>query len=475
MRSLSTRLILAFALTSLVGIGLAALFVRQLVTDQFDDFVLEQRRTEFITSVADYYAANGSWRGISPAVLFGNGDHHGDGGPDDGPRITFALADGDGTIVLSPNPLDRGRQATADELAAGTPVTVDSETVGTAMLVGPGPGLSPAEQRYLASTDLALGAAALVGLGIALTLGWLLARLITRPVRDLTEATRALAAGELGAQVPVRSSDELGLLARQFNTMSGDLQKATELRRRMTADIAHDLRTPLTVISGYLEALRDESLRPTPARFAAMHDETQVLLRLVEDLHTLSLADAGELVLKRQAVEPAQLLTRVAKTYRDAAAQAGVSLHVEPAPSLPTLWADGEQLLRVLGNLVSNALRHTPHGGGITLGAALADGGVALRVVDTGEGIPEEHLPNVFERFYRVDPSRHSETGGSGLGLAIVRSIVEAHGGEISVSSAPGEGTTFHCRLPLAALTCDAAPRPPHTVSADEAHMHDRV
>jgi signal transduction histidine kinase len=451
MRSLSTRLILAFAVTSLVGISLAALFVRQLVADQFDDFVLEQRRSEFVTSTADYYAANGSWEGISPAMLFRRDGDHREGGPDDGPRITFALADRSGAIVLSPNPLDRGRAASADELAAGTPVTVNGEPVGTAMLFGPGPGLSPAEQRYLARTDLALGAAALVGLGIALTLGWLLARLITRPVRDLTAATKALAAGDLGAQVPVRSADELGLLARQFNTMSMDLQRATELRRRMTADIAHDLRTPLTVISGYLEALRDESLRPTPARFAAMHDETQVLLRLVEDLHTLSLADAGELALRRQEVEPAQLLNRVAQTYRDAAARAGVRLQVEPVAGLPALWADGEQLLRVLGNLVSNALRHTPAGGRITLGAARDGDAVAFTVADTGEGIAAEHLPNIFERFYRADSSRNVESGGSGLGLAIVRSIVEAHGGRVSVASAPGEGTRFTCMVPAGA------------------------
>jgi signal transduction histidine kinase len=471
MRSLSTRLILAFAITSLVGIGLAALFVRQLVNDQFDDFVLEQRRTEFIASTASYYAANGSWAGISPAVLFRNDGHHQDGGQDDGPRVFFALADQSGRIILSPNPLDRGRQASAAELAAGTAVTVDGQQVGTAMLIGPEPGLSPAEQRYLARTDEALGAAALVGLVIALVLGWLLARLITRPVRDLTTATNALAAGELGAQVPVRSSDELGLLARQFNTMSADLQRATELRRRMTADIAHDLRTPLTVISGYLEALLDESLRPTPARFGAMHDETQVLLRLVEDLHTLSLADAGELTLRYQEVEPAQLLTRVAQTYRDAATHQDVRLVVEPAPGLPTLYADGEQLLRVLGNLVSNALRHTLPGGRITLGAVRDGDGVAFTVADTGEGIAAEHLPNIFERFYRADSSRNVETGGSGLGLAIVRSIVEAHGGSVRVTSEPGAGTTFTCRLPVRDDELMTSQRPPTVAPAADVHL----
>jgi signal transduction histidine kinase len=470
MRSLSTRLILAFAITSLVGIGLAALFVRQLVNDQFDDFVLEQRRTEFVAAIGDYYATNGGWAGITPAILF-RGDHH-EGGQDDGPHITFALADQNGTIVLSPNPLDRGRQASADELAAGTPVTVDGAQIGTAMLVGPAPGLSPAEQRYLARTDLALGSAALFGLAIALALGWLLARLITRPVRDLTTATNALAAGELGAQVPVRSSDELGLLARQFNTMSSDLQRATELRRRMTADIAHDLRTPLTVIGGYLEALRDESLRPTPARFAAMHDETQVLLRLVEDLHTLSLADAGELTLRRQEVEPAPLLTRVAQTYRDAATAQGVHLLVESLPGVPTLYADGEQLLRVLGNLVSNALRYTSAGGRITLGAACDGEQVALTVADTGEGIAAEHLPNIFERFYRADSSRTVETGGSGLGLAIVRSIVEAHGGIVAVASEPGAGTTFSCRLPAYNPARATPPRQPLVARAVDMQPH---
>jgi signal transduction histidine kinase len=455
MRSLSTRLALAFALTSLVGIGLAALFVRQLVSDQFDSFVVEQRRAEFIALVSGYYAANGSWDGISPQALFGRYDRHGWGERDDGPIITFALVDQAGLIVLSPNPLERGQPAAPALLAGATPVSVGDEVVGSVYITG-APGLSPAELRYLARTDVALGAAALVAVVAALGLGLLLARLITRPVRDLTQATRRIAAGELGQQVPVRSRDELGLLASQFNAMSADLQRATELRRRMTADIAHDLRTPLTVIAGYLEALRDESLRPTPARFAAMHDETQVLLRLVEDLHTLSLADAGELALRLQPAEPAPLLARVAQTYADAAAKAGVELRVDADPGLPRLLVDVEQIVRALGNLVSNALRYTPAGGRVALGAGAAGDAVLLTVADTGPGIAAEHLPNIFERFYRADESRHQATGGSGLGLAIVRSIVTAHGGEVAVASAPGRGTTFTIRLPGAGA---AAPR----------------
>ena len=454
MRSLSTRLVLAFALTSLVGIGLAALFVRQLVTNQFDAFMLQQRRSELVSRLASYYAVTGSWRGFRPAVLLvGPLDRH-DGGGDrfeESRWLALTLVDQNGTIVFSLNPRELGRSVTAAELATGAAIELDGVTVGTVILPNLPSGRNQEQMRYLAGTDRALGAAGLVALAVALALGLLLARLITRPVRDLTRATQALAAGELGAQVAVRSHDELGLLASQFNTMSRDLERATTLRRRMTADIAHDLRTPLTVIAGYLEALRDDVLRPTPTRFATMYDETQVLLRLVEDLHTLSLADSGELVLRREPLDTGRLLSRAVQTYRDAAAQAGVSLSVELSRPVAPIFADPDQLVRVLGNLVSNALRHTPSGGTITLGAHDEATVVTLTVTDSGEGIAPEHLPNVFERFYRADSSRHSASGGSGLGLAIVRSIVEAHRGEVAVTSKLGEGSCFTITLPRAA------------------------
>jgi signal transduction histidine kinase len=236
----------------------------------------------------------------------------------------------------------------------------------------------------------------------------------------------------------------------------------------MTADVAHDLRTPLTVIAGYLEALRDRVLKPTPERFAAMYDETQLLLRLVDELHTLSLADAGELRVDRQPIAPRQILTRVAETYRHAAEQQGVTLRAEAGGDLPELCVDVEQIVRALGNLVTNALRHTPAGGTVTLSAAVETNDqrpttknnrpealvvgpsslVVLRVCDTGEGIAPEHLPSVFERFYRADPSRQQATGGSGLGLAIVKSIVEAHGGQVGAASARGQGTVITITLP---------------------------
>ncbi|GAB4450657.1 MAG: ATP-binding protein [Chloroflexi bacterium OHK40] len=461
---LSTRLLLAFALTSLAGIALAALLVRQLVTSAFDDYVRDQRLAAYVEAASAYFAQQGSWEGAA-GVLRNASEPESPSGPPfaDGPpgraRNDFVLADVEGTIVVAPNPLLRGTPARQEDLARGTPITVNGQHVGTVFSLGPPPGRNPAEERYLARTDLALGAAALGALAVALPLSLLLARLITRPVRDLTTAARAIAEGKLRQEVPVRSRDELGMLAAQFNVMSARLDRANELRRRMTADIAHDLRTPLTVIAGYLEALRDESLRPTPKRFATMYDETQVLLRLVQDLHTLSLADAGELPLKLQPVAPRRLLERVATAYQHTASQAGIAIELDAEDGLPDLRLDIEQTVRALGNLMSNALRHTPTGGRVTLTARLTNDGVALEVADTGPGIPPEHLPNIFERFYRADSSRSHTAGGSGLGLAIVRSIVEAHGGQVRASSVPGHGATFTITLP-------ASPAAPSTPAA---------
>jgi signal transduction histidine kinase len=257
-----------------------------------------------------------------------------------------------------------------------------------------------------------------------------------------------MATGELEQQVVVRSRDELGELAAAFNQMSADLARASELRRQMTADIAHDLRTPLTVITGYLESLRDGVLQPSPARFDTIYNEAQQLQRLVEDLRTLSLADAGELPLNRQLVSPQELLEGLVAAYKHQAERQSIALHWQAEPGLPAINVDADRMMQVLSNLVSNALRYTPAGGQIALTAAQRGAGVQLTVQDNGAGIAREALPHIFERFYRGDPARQQHDGESGLGLAIARSIVEAQGGTIAVQSALGAGTTFTIMLP---------------------------
>lgn len=461
MRSLSVRLVLAFLLTSVVGVGLAAFFIRQLVVDSFNDYLFEQRRDDFVEAAQTYYSQYGTWDGVGEWLRHnGVPSHLSEGSgfpPPEGMmlpppmpnRLSFSLADANGIIVTSPDPRQRGQQLSSEELQKGLAIKVDGQQVGTVLLIGPGPQRNPAEERYLERTSWALAAAASIAVGIALVLGILLAQFITRPVRTLTKAAAAIAQGDLYQQVPVHSNDELGQLALQFNRMSKDLAQATAARRRMTADIAHDLRTPLTVITGYLEALRDEVLTPTPKRFAMMYDETQHLLHMVEDLHTLSLADAGELTLNREPIAPSSLLQHVADTFQHSAQQQEITLRVESEPDLPEIQIDHKQMVRTLSNLVSNALRYTPAGGSIRLRARQEVNEIVLEVADNGSGIEEHELNNIFERFYRTDTSRTLETGGSGLGLAIVRSLVEAHGGSVSVSSTLGQGTTFSIRLPI--------------------------
>jgi signal transduction histidine kinase len=455
MRSLRVKLVAAFVLTSVLGIGLSALFIRQFVVREFDDYVIAQRRTDFVELAQSYYTTYGAWDGLdrwikSRTPPFGNQppgnqsfDNHGHGQPD-----LFAVTDAAGQVVVPFGPYRMGEIVAASERAQGETIVVGEQTVGYVLTPQRTGFRNPAEEQYLARTDQALGMATVIVIAIALALGIVLTRLMIRPLQELTLATQQIAGGNLQHQVRVRSRDEIGILAMQFNRMSADLARANQLRQQMTADIAHDLRTPLTVISGYLESLRDQVLKPTPARFATLYDETQILLHLVEDLHTLSLADAGELSLNRRPIILNDLLNHVAATYQHAAEQQAVALIVQTEANPREALLDAEQITRVLRNLLSNALRYTPEHGQITLTARTTAAASELIVTDSGSGIEPEHLANIFERFYRVDTSRHQETGGSGLGLAIVKSIVELHAGTIAVASTPGQGTTFTITLP---------------------------
>jgi signal transduction histidine kinase len=353
---------------------------------------------------------------------------------------------------LIPNGRYSRRSTVPPEVAQrSTPVVVDGEPI--AYILPPERNaplqLRVEEQLYLRRTNEALLLATIGAVCVALLLGVVFARTLTRPIRDLTYAADALRQGNLGQQVPIRSRDELGRLAQTFNQMSTDLARATHARRQMTADIAHDLRTPLQVIGGYIDAMAEGDLEPTRERLATVYSEIEHLQHLVADLRTLSQADAGELPLHRQAVPPQELLARVAATYANHAAQQNITLTTNAAPGLPPLHIDEDRMRQVLGNLVSNALRYTPAGGQIMLAAAPNAAGVCLTVQDSGAGIAAADLPYVFERFYRGDRARQDDTGASGLGLAIARALIELHGGSITVASpGQGAGTTFTIILP---------------------------
>ena len=458
-RSLALKLILAFLLVSVTGVALSAFLARWATYREFEQLVVERNREEYVNRVTTFYEDTGSWDGV---LLYlrrrAQPVPQAPPAPQPGERtLAFVLVDTEGKVVAPGGPLRPGEVAPAALVADGVPIEVGDQHVGTVVTIGELPELDRRDQSYLDRTNRVAVYAALGATVIALVLGVLLARTLTHPIRALTQATRAVAAGELGQEVTVRSRDELGELATSFNQMSADLSRATEARRQMTADIAHELRTPLTVISGYLESMRDGVLKPTPERFETMYAESQHLLRLVDDLRTLSLADAGELTLNKVDVPVRVLLQRVAAVYQHPAEQRGIDLVVDVPGYLPVLVVDPDRMLQVLGNLVSNALRYTPECGRITLAASAQGSSIRLSVVDTGAGIPAEALPRVFDRFYRVDAARTSpeETGPdapaaeSGLGLAIARSIVEAHGGSIAVTSEVGSGTVFTVDLPV--------------------------
>ncbi|MFI4982900.1 MAG: sensor histidine kinase, partial [Nevskiales bacterium] len=342
-----------------------------------------------------------------------------------------------------------GEQVPADRIAQGMPVTVNGAVVGTILAPPNPPGLTPEETNYLQRTDLALLLASGGALVVAVLVGLLLARTLTHPLQALTQATQRMAGGELGEQVTVRSGDEIGELATAFNQMSRELERAVQARRQMTADIAHELRTPLTVIAGYIESMADGVLAPTPERLAVIYSEIENLQHLVGDLRMLTQADAGELRLQKQPMAAQELMQRAQAAFEHRAEQKGITLEVQPDGDAPPVAVDEIRMAQVLGNLLSNALRYTPAGGRIVLGAAASGDGVDLSVRDTGQGIAPADLPLVFNRFYRADQSR-SEDGESGLGLAIVKALVEAHGGTIEAQSQPGQGTTMRIHLPAA-------------------------
>jgi two-component system sensor histidine kinase BaeS len=315
---------------------------------------------------------------------------------------------------------------------------------------GPPPSFANVEEAFMRRVLWAAVASALLTALAALVVGGVLARTLTRPVSELTEATRALAAGDLNHVVTVHSHDEIGELAESFNTMSADLARASVLRKQMTADLAHDLRTPLTILGGYAEGLKDGRIQGSPVLFDLMHGEVIHLQRLVDDLRTLSLADTGELSLNTRLVDPAALLERTALAYLMPAEEQGLTLRVDAQEALPSVNVDTDRMTQVFNNLVSNALRHTTSGE-IVLSAQQVDSSVRLAVTDTGAGIPAEDVPFVFDRLYRGDKARsRGNDASSGLGLAIAKAIVEAHGGTIAVESTVGEGSTFTVRLPVA-------------------------
>jgi signal transduction histidine kinase len=439
--SLQFRLLAAFLLVILVAIGAASIFTSYTLkseVEQYGQNVDRIRADRMVRVLVRHYTQRGTWFGIQPfAVQMGTlyGRH-------------IVLTDSNGRVVADSQEELLGRQYSSElpgkplrQLYGGSiigtlyisPVETDPTSVGS---------LTKSINRFLF-----FGGVLAIIVAIIVTI--VMTRRISRPIHALTMAAKRLGQGDFSQRVQYQGKGEMGDLAQTFNSMADSLERAELLRRNLVTDVAHELRTPLSNIRGQLEAIGDRLMKPDVHTLSSIYGEAVLLSRLIDDLQELTLAEAGKVKLVRQEVDIVTLVRQTADTIRPLAAAKGIVLDVDLPDQVLHCDVDSHRIGQVLRNLLDNAMTHTPEGGTIIAAVEHVDGEMKVSVTDTGEGIPDEDLPNVFERFYRVDKSRSRATGGTGLGLTISRRLVEAHGGKIAVQSEPGKGSCFSFTIPL--------------------------
>lgn len=472
MNRLWVQIALAFGLVIVVDVVFVAVVANLQVRAQFGQFAAQFPQSRIGFYLADYYERRGSWEGVEavfrslPRPRLRDGEPprppEGDVPPPPPPHheaLRFILADAEGTIVYHSEgrrigePLKRRERIAATSLQS---IQWEDQTVGYLLITDPGRvDLPSLALPFLANVNRTLFQAGLVAGGLGVVLGLLIARGVSSPLSHLEGAARHISQGRLERRVPVRGTREVASLAQAFNEMAANLQQEQQNQRNMIADIAHELRTPLSVLQGNLQAILEDVYPLEKSEIATIYDETLVLGRLVNDLHELSRAEAGQLSLNIQPCELTAVIERSAAVFGDLAKEKAIELRVTYPERLPPLLADQDRLQQVVHNFLSNALRFTPSGGTVDLlveeqAREEARGPALLRVsvIDNGAGIAPQHLPFVFDRFWRADTSRSRDLGGSGLGLAIARQLVEAMGGTIGVDSEVGKGSHFWFTLP---------------------------
>ncbi|MFC2041588.1 sensor histidine kinase [Chloroflexota bacterium] len=426
----------------LIAVGAVYFFASQTAGSEIRRYGERTERARFSRAgfeLIRYYYEQGNWDGIQPYIeqwgsLYGQ-------------RIL--LTDSSGVVVADSQGELLGEQYNPDTPGRRLSPPEAESNPGT-LYFSPGPTAhfpSPRSLSLRISRFLIWGA--LLAVAVAFLFTFFLSRRISAPIKTLTLTAKQLGQGDLSQRVKVKDRGEIGELANTFNSMAENLERAERLRKNMVADVAHELRTPLSNLRGYLEAVRDEVIKPDADTIRSLDEEATMLSRLVDELQELTLAEAGELKLNCQANDITRLIKQVVAARQTQAVKKKVSLSAELPDKLPKVNIDSQRIGQVLFNLLENALAHTAKDGVVTVTAVQQGERVEVAVIDTGEGIPAEDLPHVFERFYRVDKSRTRATGGSGLGLTIAKRLVEAHGGEIEVQSEPGKGSRFSFTLPI--------------------------
>jgi signal transduction histidine kinase len=453
--SVRWRLFLSFLLVIVVAVGAVAVLVSRTASSevqQYQSRSYDVRIGRVGSLLATYYIERQGWTGVGPVIdqigrLYNE-------------RVVLidpqglVVADSEGKIEVGEEPEFEMRQTIpimAGHIRFGAVAVLPEGSAPPQ----PGPGAPQTEEASVNDLSNSINRyllwSGLLAVVVAAVVTLITSRRILSPAESLAHAARALSRGDFSQRVQVRSNDEFGDLAIAFNAMAADLERTEQLRRNLVADVAHELRTPLSNIQGHLEAIRDGLLPAEPATLDSIYEEVLLLARLVEDLQELTLAEAGQLTLLGQQADVADIARRAAAAAQPQAESRRLAIETDLPASPATAYVDPERIGQVLRNLLSNAITHTPEGGRITVELKDQANEVRVTVSDTGIGIPAEDLSYVFERFYRVDRSRVRATGGAGLGLTIAKRLVEAHGGTISVESELGKGSRFTFTLPKTA------------------------
>ncbi len=463
--SLRWRLLFMFMLVVMVAIGAVALFASEEASNRFRSYVDASHQTrdsqDVIAHIRATYMAQGprQLQKFVSQLSSASGErlivvnHDQRVLADSEYKLTGQVLAFSQLYTLAENDSDAIPVSPIQVLPGLHPLHIISLDEQKSIDIGPIPlNMRPptSEEAFINPLNRSLGLAVLVAGLVALILTIILSGTIIRPVQALMQAARRMEQGDLKQRVHIHSRDEIGALAHAFNTMADSLARSEILRRNLVSDVAHELRTPLTNIRGYLEALQDQVIDPTPELIASLYEEALLLSRLVTDLQDLTLAEAGQLHLARAPLVLKEVIEKATTGLLLQIVQKQLDLQMDVPADLPIVEADAERISQILRNLLYNAIKHTASGGHIRVSARVLGAAVEVQVQDTGHGIAPEHLPYLFKRFYRADRSRSRATGGTGLGLAIVEQLVLAHGGRVGVESQVGVGTTFTFTIPLA-------------------------
>jgi signal transduction histidine kinase len=451
--SMRWRLLGSFALVIVIALGTIAVVTRyttQQEVQRFLGFGGQVGLENLANRLETYYDQNGSWSGIESPQATMHGRGFGQRGMSNVGIGNHILIDTFGIIRYSPRENEIGSQVSSQQIDQSIELVVSGDIVGYLLPEGGIPTLPDNfEDLLIERVNRATVLAALISGGIAIVLSLILATLILRPVRGLTEAAKKMSAGDLSQRVNIHGKGELAALGQTFNRMAQSLQEAEVRRRALTADIAHELRNPLAVQRAHLEAIKDGIYPMSSENLDPVMKQNQQLTRLVEDLRTLALVDAGSLELNKRVINLIDVCQDTITRFEPQAISKKIRIKMNCQANQILLNADKERLQQILDNLMQNAIRYTPEDGEISLGLVIQTKLAKLNVHNTGPQLTQEALNHLFERFYRAEKARDRASGGTGLGLAIARQLAEAHGGSLTGSNHPDGGVVFTLTFPL--------------------------